>query len=58
MEKRKKIISKKLCQMESLLQLIEDLARTSDSAIHEISCATTLLIGLRVEIAGLLEEGD
>ncbi len=58
MERRKTIISKKLNQMATLLQVMEDLTNTSDCVVHEMSCATALLKGLRTDVAALVENGD
>ncbi|EJV5951110.1 hypothetical protein ACXITX_22595 [Vibrio parahaemolyticus] len=58
MDKKKTIISTKLNQMATLLQIVEDLNKTSDCVDHEIYCATTLLKGLRTDVAEIVESVD
>lgn len=58
MERKKTIISKKLNQMAVLLEVMEDLTNTGDSVVHEMSCATALLKGLRIDVAALVENGE
>ncbi|MGY5706827.1 hypothetical protein ACXHRA_23380 [Vibrio antiquarius] len=52
------IISKKLNQMAALLEVMEDLTNTGDCVVHEMSCATALLKGLRTDVAALVDNGD
>ncbi|CAH0531107.1 hypothetical protein [Vibrio hippocampi] len=58
MERKKTIISKKLNQMAALLEVMEDLTNTGDCVVHEMSCATALLKGLRIDVAALVENGE
>ena len=55
MDKKKNIVSKKLNQMEILLELIEDLTHSSDCIVNELSCATTLIKGIKSDISAALE---
>ncbi|MFZ6043680.1 hypothetical protein ACOV11_24675 [Vibrio natriegens] len=53
--KNKKIIRKKLNQMEVILELLGELNKTSDCVKSETDCATILLKGLRTDIEVLME---
>ncbi|ELJ8564024.1 hypothetical protein DDM60_002711 [Vibrio cholerae] len=55
---KKTVVKKKMDQMMSLLELMDDLARSGDCVVHEMQCATVLLKGLHSEVAAHIEKGD
>lgn len=55
---KKTVVKKKMDQIMSLLELMDDLARTGDCVVHEMYCATVLLKGVHSDLSALIEKGD